>query len=109
MNFYFVTIHYKSRISEDFGDFQYTSLLGAYDLTTGITTSVFHESKINQKIIENSSTLIVVCDYRKIGHQANFTIGKIEDIDILITDSYADERILTALEKSGVQVIQVQI
>ncbi|WP_253263077.1 DeoR/GlpR family DNA-binding transcription regulator [Enterococcus cecorum] len=29
------------------------------DLTTGITTSVFHESKINQKIIENSSTLIV--------------------------------------------------
>ena len=30
MNFYFVTIHYKSRISEDFGDFQYTSLLGAY-------------------------------------------------------------------------------
>lgn len=77
------------------------------DLTTGITTSVFHESKINQKIIENSSTLIVVCDYRKIGHQANFTIGKIEDIDILITDSYADERILTALEKSGVQVIQV--
>lgn len=30
------------------------------DLTTGITTSVFHESKINQKIIENSSTLIVV-------------------------------------------------
>ncbi|WP_210165571.1 hypothetical protein, partial [Enterococcus cecorum] len=26
----FVTIHYKSRISEDFGDFQYTSLLGAY-------------------------------------------------------------------------------
>ena len=45
--------------------------------------------------------------YRKIGYQANFTIGKIEDIDILITDSYADERILTALEKSGVQVIQV--
>ncbi|WP_347905272.1 hypothetical protein V4S29_08695 [Enterococcus cecorum] len=31
MNFYFVTIHYKSRISEDFGDFQYTSLLGAYE------------------------------------------------------------------------------
>ena len=31
VNFYFVTIHYKSRISEDFGDFQYTSLLGAYE------------------------------------------------------------------------------
>ena len=31
VNFCFVTIHYKSRISEDFGDFQYTSLLGAYD------------------------------------------------------------------------------
>ena len=79
------------------------------DLTAGITTSVFHEAKINSKIIENSATLIVVCDYRKIGHQANFTIGKIKDIDILITDTYADEKILTALEKTGIQIIQVQI
>lgn len=45
----------------------------------------------------------------KLGIKQTFTIGKIEDIDILITDSYADERILTTLEKSGVQVIQVQI
>ena len=41
MNFYFVTIHYKSRISEDFGDFQYTSLLGAYPYNSFVRTNKY--------------------------------------------------------------------
>lgn len=77
------------------------------DLETGISTSVIHEAKINQKIIENSGKLVVVADYRKIGKSSNFTIGSVQDIDILITDTFADEKTIAAIEKQGVQVIQV--
>lgn len=77
------------------------------NIETGISTSVIHEARINRKMIENSGKLIVVADYRKIGKSSNFTIGEISDIDLLITDSYADEKVLAEIEKTGVQVIQV--
>ncbi|WP_440896523.1 DeoR/GlpR family DNA-binding transcription regulator [Amphibacillus sp. Q70] len=73
----------------------------------GISTSVIHEARINTKIIENSGKVIVVADYRKIGKYSNFTIGQISVIDVLITDTYADQTVLDAIEKHGVQIIQV--
>ncbi len=77
------------------------------DLKTGISTSVVHEARINTKMIENSSKLIVVADYRKIGKSSNFTIGSVTDVDLLITDIYADKKVLDEMEKLGVQIIQV--
>jgi DeoR/GlpR family transcriptional regulator of sugar metabolism len=79
------------------------------DLTTGISTSVIHEAKVNAKIIENSGKLIVVADYRKIGKSSNFTIGQISDIDVLITDFYSEPKLIESIEKQGVQVIQVPV
>lgn len=77
------------------------------DLTTGISTSVVHEARINTKMIENSGKLIVVADYRKIGKSSNFTIGQVSDISLLITDSYSDQNVLDKIEQLGVQVIQL--
>lgn len=79
------------------------------DIEAGISTSVIHEAKVNAKIIENSGKLIVVADYRKIGKTSNFTIGKIIDIDLLITDCFANQKIIELIEKQGVKVIQVPI
>lgn len=78
-------------------------------LETGISTSQIYEAKINRKIIENSSKLIVVADYTKIGKSSNFTVGNISDIDILITDSFADLEIIEEFRNQGVEVIQVTI
>lgn len=78
-------------------------------LETGISTSQIYEAKINRKIIENSSKLIVVADYTKIGKSSNFTVGNINDIDILITDSFADLEIIEEFRKQGVEVIQITI
>lgn len=77
------------------------------DINLGLSTSVIHEAKINTKMIENSNKIIVVADYRKIGKTSNFVISPINKIDILITDTYADQNILAEIEKQGVQVIQV--
>lgn len=79
-------------------------------IENGITTPVLHEAKINSLIIERTNGLvIVVADYRKIGFSSNFTSGAIKDINYLITDSFAPLEVIRALEKQGVQVIQIEI
>ena len=77
------------------------------DFETGLSTSVVYEAKINTKMIENSNKIIVVADYRKIGKTSNFTIAPLSSIDLLITDTYADRKVLDQIEKIGVQIIQV--
>lgn len=87
------------------------SIIGCSGLSieNGITTPVLHEAKINSLIIERTKGLvIVVADYRKIGYSSNFTSGSINDIDYLITDTFASPEVIRNLEKRGVQVIQVE-
>lgn len=88
------------------------SIIGCSGLSVenGITTPVLHESKINSLIIERTNGLvIVVADYRKIGFSSNFTSGNIKDINYLITDTFASPEVIRAIEKQGVQVIQVEV
>ena len=47
--------------------------------------------------------------YTKLGKSSNFTVGSIDDVDILITDSFADPKLIAKFEKNGIQVIQVPI
>ena len=68
-----------------------------------------NEARINRKIIENAGKVIVLADYTKIGKVSNFTVGSITDVDLLITDSFADPKMLEKFENHGVQVIQVPI
>lgn len=79
------------------------------DVQTGISTSQLNEARINRKIIENAGKVIVLADYTKIGKVSNFTVGSIADVDLLITDSFADPKMLEKFENHGVQVIQVPI
>ena len=76
---------------------------------TGISTSQINEARINRKIIQNSGQVIVLADYTKLGKSSNFTVGSIDDVDILITDSFADPKLIAKFEKNGIQVIQVPI
>lgn len=79
------------------------------DLEMGISTSQIHEARINREIIKNSSKLILVADYRKIGNPSNFSVGKFGDIDLLITDPFANQGTLQLISKQGVEVVQVPI
>ncbi|MFC0232670.1 DeoR/GlpR family DNA-binding transcription regulator [Vagococcus entomophilus] len=76
----------------------------------GITTPVLHEAKINSLILERTTGLkIVVADYRKIGTTTNFLSGSLKMINYLITDSFADPKMIKQIEKQGVIVIQIPI
>lgn len=87
------------------------TLIGCNGLNdqTGISTSQINEARINRKIIQNSGKVVVLADYTKIGKVSNFTVGSIDDVDILITDPFADPKILAKFEQKGIQVIQVPI
>lgn len=87
-------------------------IIGCSGITAedGITTPIFHEAKINKLIIDRTHGLkIVVADYRKIGRTVNFLSGRLEEIDYLITDSFADTAMIEKIEQQGVNVIQIPI
>ncbi|MDR1568169.1 MAG: DeoR/GlpR family DNA-binding transcription regulator [Streptococcaceae bacterium] len=88
------------------------SILGVYGLTIeqGLTTPSIHESKINHAMIsQTSGKVLIIADYRKIGNIANFQSSSIDKIDVLITDNFADTKIIQKIRDLGIQVIQVEI
>lgn len=78
------------------------------DLENGVTTKILHEAKINEVMINQTrSKRILVADHRKIGQTSKFKIADLSVFDYLITDQYSSAPTLKAIEKLGLQVIQV--
>lgn len=72
----------------------------------GISTSVFQETTINMKMLENcSGPTFVLADSSKLGIHHNFSSGNIDDVNYLITDANADEEEVEKLTARGVKVI----
>lgn len=75
----------------------------------GISTINMNEKNVNVAFMEQTTKrIIVVADYRKIGFDANFIVGKLDKVDMLITDVYADLNEIKKIEKMGVQVILIE-
>ncbi|WP_296128692.1 DeoR/GlpR family DNA-binding transcription regulator [uncultured Anaerococcus sp.] len=73
-----------------------------------LTTSLMDEVEINQYMInESTSKNILVCDSSKFYKAANFKIGDIDKIDIVITDDNIERKTIEMLEKHAVQLIIV--
>lgn len=75
----------------------------------GISSNNLYEARINRMMIEHThaNRVVVLADYRKIGHNSNFTSGSLSNISYLITDSHADIQALKEIEQAGVTVIQI--
>lgn len=73
-----------------------------------LTTSLMDEMEINQYMInESTSKNILVCDSSKFSKTANFKIGSISLIDIVITDSDLHRDTIEMLEKNNIQIVLV--
>ena len=78
-------------------------------LKGGLTTQNIYESQVNAAMVKHTrGKVICLADYRKIGVTSNYPVASIDKVDILITDSYANEKVLKSLRNKGIQVIQVQ-
>lgn len=75
----------------------------------GVFTSNIEGAHLNQIMVKNSKKVILVANYKKIGNLSNLKICDITDIDLLITDTFADKKVITRLEKAGVNVVQLDI
>ena len=84
--------------------------VNSIDPKTGIYTSSFQESVIAKKMIEKSSgKVVILADSTKVGKKASFLIDSISAVDILITDSKIDQKIVDEFQDLGIQVIVAQI
>lgn len=82
---------------------------GGLSINGGLTTNNIHEAQINRIIVQNCEKLIVLANYTKINKTANFTVGSLKDIDLLITDVYADQEYIKKIRHAGVEVIQAAV
>lgn len=67
----------------------------------------FDIASLNKKIIKASNFKILLADSHKFNIKRHIIFGKIDDFDILITDSSIDPEIHKKLEKSNIKIIAV--
>lgn len=76
------------------------------DAESGVTTSVYQETEINELMLERcKGKKIVVADSNKIGKARSYISSKLDSIDYLITTSKADSDQLSKISKKGVRII----
>lgn len=86
------------------------SILGISGITQDgvLSTSVLDEVEINQYMLKESTKKnILVCDSSKFQKVANFKIGTLDDVDIIITDDDLPRSILESIENLDVRIILV--
>lgn len=61
--------------------------------------------RAEQKLRKQADSLIILADATKVGARSNFIFTQLEHVEALITDSQADEKVLTELSREGVDII----
>ncbi len=78
------------------------------DLERGISFDSYEESLIAQKMMENSSKVVVVSDSSKLGKLSPYKVSDVDEIDLLVMDdSEKSRKVRKLLENMGVKVILV--
>jgi DeoR/GlpR family transcriptional regulator of sugar metabolism len=74
------------------------------DPKAGITTHLLAESAVKRAAARASQRVIAVADSSKLGRVAFGHVCDLDDIDILVTDAEADQRVVDELRAAGVDV-----
>ena len=75
------------------------------DLKKGITAANQIEAQTKKAVIDSAKKVIALCDHSKLGHVSTNFVAPLEKIDVLITDSEADQKLLRKIKELGVEVI----
>lgn len=76
--------------------------------TGGVTTQNIFESQVNRTMITRSKQKVIcVADYRKVGVTSNYHVADLSAVDVLITDTFANEKAVRDLRRHGIDVVQV--
>lgn len=75
------------------------------DPVRGVTNANLAEAEIKQHMLQAARRRIIVADGSKVGKVEVAHLCRIEEIDLLITDTSADPTVLTILRERGLEVI----
>jgi DeoR/GlpR family transcriptional regulator of sugar metabolism len=78
----------------------------AFSLDEGLTTTDPAEAYTKELVLGRAREVILLADSRKVGTRSFVSAGRLEAIDILVTDTGIDERVVRSLERRGVKVIK---
>jgi DeoR family transcriptional regulator, aga operon transcriptional repressor len=73
----------------------------------GLTDSHAEEAAINRAFLKQARRKVVVADHTKFSIVANNFLSSLEDLDLIITDTGASERMLASYRKKGVEIQRV--
>ena len=77
------------------------------DTNAGVTTHLLSEAAVKRAAAKTSRRVIAVADSSKLGKVAFGHVCDLADLDVVVTDAAADERIVDELIVAGVDVRQV--
>jgi DeoR/GlpR family transcriptional regulator of sugar metabolism len=78
----------------------------AFSLEDGLTTTDPAEAYTKELVLERAREVILLADSRKVGTRSLVRAGRLEAIDILVTDGGIDDRTVRSLERRGLKVIK---
>jgi DeoR family transcriptional regulator, aga operon transcriptional repressor len=76
-------------------------------LEHGLTNDYLEETLTDRAILKVGRDVIIVADHSKINRVSTALLAPLNVMNTLVTDSKADRKFLTALRKTGIQIISV--
>jgi DeoR family transcriptional regulator of aga operon len=70
----------------------------------GVTNLNLPEAEIKQRMLASARRRVVVADGSKVGRVELARLCGVDEVDLLITDASADERVVAALRETGLEV-----
>ena len=84
------------------------AFIGSYavSLGDGLTTTDPAEAFTKKLALERATQVVLLADSRKLGGRSFVHAGGLESVDVLVTDTGIDDRIVRSLERRGITVIK---
>jgi DeoR family fructose operon transcriptional repressor len=84
------------------------ALMGTFALSLeeGLTTTDPAEAYTKELVLARAREVILLADSRKVSTRSLVHAGRLEKIDVLVTDSGIDDRAVRSLERRGIRVIK---
>jgi DeoR family fructose operon transcriptional repressor len=84
------------------------ALMGTFamSLEEGLTTTDPSEAYTKELVMARAREVILLADSRKVGTRSFVKAGRLDAVDVLVTDAGVDERTTRSLERRGIRVIK---
>lgn len=83
------------------------AFMGTFGLSleAGLTTSDPAEAYTKEIVLERTRQVVLLADGSKLGTRSFVHAGRLDQVDVLVTDAPVDERAAAAFDRAGVRVV----